>query len=139
MYAERVFRVPVISVSIVVAAFAVASAPVAAQDPEQHQHQPPAQRPIGHAQHEAATMEMFPAREASGTAWLPNESPMYGIHRPVRSWQLMGHGAAFVQFLDDGGDRGQDQFGSINWLMGMAYRNVRGGRFGLRGMISLEP
>jgi hypothetical protein len=94
---------------------------------------------MDHTQHGDDAMAMFPAREASGTAWLPNESPMYGLHRPIGSWQVMGHGAAFSQFLYDGGDRGQDQFGSINWLMGMAYRNVGGGRFGLRGMVSFEP
>ncbi len=82
---------------------------------------------------------MFPSRESSGTAWLPNETPMYGIHRPLGSWHVMGHGAAFAQFLYDGGDRGEDQFGSINWLMGMAYRNVASGRLGLRGMLSFEP
>ena len=63
---------------------------------------------------------------------------MYGIHRPIGSWHAMGHGAAFAQFLYDGGDRGEDQFGSINWLMGMAYRNVAGGRLGFRGMLSFE-
>jgi hypothetical protein len=36
----------------------------------------------------------------------------------------MGHGAGFAQFLYDGGDRGEDQFVSIDWLMGMAYRSV---------------
>ena len=82
---------------------------------------------------------MFSSREASGTAWLPTESPMYGIHRPIGSWHLMGHGTAFAQFLYDGGDRGEDQFGGIKWLMGMAYRNVAGGRLGLRGMLSFEP
>jgi hypothetical protein len=84
-------------------------------------------------------MAMFPSREASGTAWSPNESPMYGIHRPIGSWQVMGHGAAFAQFLYDAGDRGVNQFGSINWLMAMAYRNVANGRLGLRGMLSFEP
>lgn len=39
----------------------------------------------------------------------------------------------------EGGDRGSDQFGSINWIMGMARREVGGGRLGLRGMLSLEP
>jgi hypothetical protein len=102
-------------------------------------HQPSAQPPADHAQHEPDAMAMFPSREASGTAWLPNESPMYGIHRPIGAWHVMGHGAAFAQFLYDGGDRGEDQFGSINWLMGMAYRNVAGGRLGLRGMLSFEP
>jgi hypothetical protein len=111
--------------------------PIAPQ--EQHQHQPPAQPPAEHTQHESDALAMFPSREASGTAWSPTETAMYGIHRLTGSWQVMGHGAAFAQFLYESGDRGEDQFGSINWLMGMAYRNVAGGRLGLRGMLSVEP
>jgi hypothetical protein len=151
MYASRVSSCRVIVSFLLVGALAGAvprveaqalatqsqpAASTTAQEP--HQHQPPAQPPADHAQHEPDAMAMFPSREASGTAWLPNESPMYGIHSPIRSWHVMGHGAAFAQFLYDGGDRGEDQFGSINWLMGMAYRNVAGGRFGLRGMLSFE-
>jgi hypothetical protein len=64
---------------------------------------------------------------------------MYAIHREHGGWELMLHGNAFVQYLNDGGDRGHDQFGSINWVMGMAHRNVGAGRLGLRGMLSLEP
>jgi hypothetical protein len=149
MYARRVFRSRLIGLFLPIGVVAVAALPVAAQPApgqsesgaaqEQHQHQPPAQPPLDHAQHGGDAMAMFPAREASGTAWLPDESPMYGLHRSIGSWQVMGHGAAFAQFLYDGGDRGQDQFGSINWLMGMGYRNAAGGRLGLRGMISLEP
>jgi hypothetical protein len=104
---------------------------------EQHQHPPPEKKPG--PDHEAANMALFPPREASGTAWLPDATPMYGIHRPVGSWQLMGHGNTFAQFLYDSGDRGHDQFGSINWVMGMAHRNLGSGRLGLRGMVSLEP
>jgi hypothetical protein len=51
----------------------------------------------------------------------------------------MGHGTAFAQFLYDGGDRGEDQFVSIDWLMGMTYRSVAGGRLGLRGMLNFDP
>jgi hypothetical protein len=84
-------------------------------------------------------MGLFSTREASGTAWLPDVTPMYGLQRQVGTWQLMGHGNVFAQFLYESGDRGRDQFGSINWVMGMARREFAGGRFGLRGMLSLEP
>jgi hypothetical protein len=82
---------------------------------------------------------MVPAREGSGTAWLPDETPMYAIHRQAGAWTLMAHGNAFLQYLHESGDRGSQQFGSINWIMGMADRNLRTGHLGLRGMISLEP
>ena len=79
------------------------------------------------------------AREGSGTSWLPDETPMYAVHSQAGTWMLMAHGAAFLQYLHESGDRGGDQGGSINWFMGVAVRNLGAGRLGLRGMISLEP
>jgi hypothetical protein len=64
---------------------------------------------------------------------------MYGIHQTAGRWQLMWHGNAFAQFLYESGDRGNEQAGSINWVMAMARRPLGAGRFGLRGMFSLEP
>src|SRR5687768_1274783 len=61
------------------------------------------------------------AREASGTAWLPDETPMYAFHRTRGRWELMLHGSVAVQYVDEGGDRGDEQFGSTNWIMGMAH------------------
>jgi YHS domain-containing protein len=78
-------------------------------------------------------------REASGTSWQPDESPMYALHAQRGAWTLMLHENAFLQALHDGGDRGSSQVGSINWLMGMADRRTGPGRLQLRGMVSLEP
>jgi len=91
-----------------------------------------------HMEHEQA-MSMPSAREGSGTSWLPDETPMYAVHRRAGAWTLMAHGNAFVQYLNDSGDRGSEQFGSINWFMGMADRAVGSGHLGFRGMMSLEP
>jgi hypothetical protein len=85
------------------------------------------------------SMAMPPAREGSGTSWLPDETPMYAIHSQAGQWTLMAHGNAFLEYLHEGGDRGSDQGSSINWFMAMADRNVGAGRLGLRGMFSLEP
>ena len=52
---------------------------------------------------------------------------------------LMAHENAFLQYLDESGDRGAHQTGSVNWLMGMAERSAGGGHLGFRGMVSLEP
>lgn len=90
-----------------------------------------------HAAHASATTTA--SRDASGTSWLPDETPMYAFHAQARGWMLMTHGSAFVQYLRDGGDRGRGQAGSINWLMGMAERPAGAGRLMLRGMVSLEP
>ena len=104
-----------------------------AHDPQQHQHEPTSPMP------EPGEQQPQMQREGSGTAWLPDTTPMYAIHTQRGPWQLMVHDNAFVQFLDDSGSRGNDQFGSINWIMGMAGRDAGAGRFTLRGMFSAEP
>jgi hypothetical protein len=102
----------------------------------------PAQEPTPHDMqhmHDMGNMAMRPVREGSGTSWLPDDTPMYAVHRQAGDWMLMAHGSAFVQYLNDSGDRGSAQFGSINWFMGMADRAIGTGHLGIRGMVSLEP
>lgn len=79
------------------------------------------------------------SREGSGTSWQPDSSPMYALHGEAGSWRFMLHGNLFLQYIREGGVRGDDQFGSINWLMGMARREVAGGELRLRAMMSAEP
>lgn len=144
-----VHRVPGRFVTVLIAFFLImiAAASAKAQEhtghsqdhgspPGQSGHQHPGQP--DHSQH-TPDLDLFPAREASGTSWLPDASPMYGIHQTAGSWQLMWHGNAFAQFLYEDGDRGNEQAGSINWMMTMARRPLGAGRVGLRGMFSLEP
>ena len=78
-------------------------------------------------------------REGSGTSWLPDSTRMYAAHRMAGSWLLMLHGNLFAQYISEGGDRGDDQFGSINWIMGMARRKAAGGDLTFRAMMSAEP
>jgi hypothetical protein len=78
------------------------------------------------------------AREGSGTSWLPDATPMYALHATGGPWLFMFHGTGFLQYLKDGGDRGSDQVGSINWAMGMARRPLAGGDLTLRAMMSAE-
>jgi hypothetical protein len=52
---------------------------------------------------------------------------------------LMVHGDAFLQYDRQGGPRGTDQLGSINWGMLMAMRRLSGGTLHLHGMMSAEP
>src|SRR5688572_9248104 len=88
---------------------------------------------------------LTPTRETSGTAWMPQVTPMFGVHRPVRGWDVRLNGIAFLQTLYEPRDRhrtggsGRRQVGSVNWGMFMARRNALGGRFGLRTMLSAEP
>jgi hypothetical protein len=120
--------------TILVGIFLIAFARSAVAQQEPHQH-PPA-KAQDHSEH---TATMFSPREASGTSWLPQESPMYGIHRNAGSWSLMFHGSAFAQVLHETSERGDTQVGSINWFMAMARRPAGNGSIGLRGMLSLEP
>jgi len=78
-------------------------------------------------------------RNGSGTSWLPDASPMQGLMTRRGEWSLMLHANAFVHYIKAGGDRGDDQFGSINWIMGMAQRSAAGGQLQLRTMFSAEP
>jgi hypothetical protein len=82
---------------------------------------------------------MEAARDASGTSWLPDDSPMYALHRTSSAWMLMAHGNGFLQVLHDAGPRGSTAVGSINWIMGMAGRPAAGGRLEFRAMASFEP
>ncbi|HEX7091062.1 MAG TPA: hypothetical protein VF192_13050 [Longimicrobiales bacterium] len=78
-------------------------------------------------------------REGSGTAWLPDSSPMYALHWRAGAWGLMLHGNVFLQYIDEGSERGDEQLGSVNWIMGMARRPLAGGDITLRAMLSAEP
>ena len=145
-----------VSSSFLIGAFAfsvcMAAGRIGAQPPpEQPQHQHEADNPQAAGdpaqQHDMQHMHMAddenmsmpPAREGSGTSWLPDETPMYAIHGEAGKWTLMAHGNAFLQYLHESGDRGSEQVGSINWFMGMADRNIGSGHLGFRAMISLEP
>lgn len=125
-------------IALCLVATLVCSAASGQTPPHQHPATPPAPEPQ-HAGHDAGEPGLFSARDSSGTAWLPDASPMYGVEIPAGNWSVMLHGNAFVQFLNEGGTRAMQQGGSINWAMAMARRRVGVGRLGLRGMFSLEP
>jgi hypothetical protein len=78
-------------------------------------------------------------RMGSGTTWIPDAVPVPARHHMAGSWLLMLHGFAFVQYDAQGGPRGDDQFGSLNWAMVMASRDWLGGRLQGRAMLSLDP
>ncbi len=78
-------------------------------------------------------------RMGSGTTWIPDAVPLPARHVMAGSWLLMLHGFGFVQYDKQGGPRGDDQFGSLNWAMLMASRDLLGGRFQARTMLSLDP
>ncbi len=79
------------------------------------------------------------SRDASGTAWQPDDTPMHAQHFMAGDWTLMEHYNAFLGYDHQSGPRGGNQFNSINWFMLMATKSDADNELTLRGMFSLEP
>jgi len=79
------------------------------------------------------------SREGSGTSWQPEATPHRALHAMRGPWQAMLHGVVQVVGTHQGGERGGDDLYANHMLMGLAARPLGGARFGLRGMLSLEP
>jgi hypothetical protein len=77
-------------------------------------------------------------RIGSGTSWLPDSAAMFGSMKNAGSWMFMLHGSAFAQYVNQGGARGDAQFGLVNWGMVNAMRAQGRGRLQLRAMGSLD-
>ena len=78
-------------------------------------------------------------RMGSGTTWIPDAVSMPNRRRMLGDWMIMAHGFVFAQYDKQSGERGADQFGSLNWAMLMATHDLAGGRFQARTMLSLDP
>lgn len=83
-------------------------------------------------------------RNASGTSWLPDASPMFGYMLHRNEWMFMFHGQAFIRYNNQDvfgqGTRGGSQFDAPNWIMGMGQRYVGNrGLFRFSVMLSLDP
>jgi len=126
--------------TLALAAVLVATVPLAAQ-----QSEPSSTSAHQHHDANANTVELFPVRDASGTAWLPDQTPMSGSEHTWGSWNVMLNGVAFAPFLYEPGEVHRTggfsthQFVSTNWGMLMARRQVGTARVGLRAMVSVEP
>ena len=153
MSAARLRRITTITAGVAV--LLTSPAPASAQ----HQH-PPAQPADTTNKSQHAMHDMKPAdtaaspagmamsmngplgismeRMGSGTTWIPDAVTLPSRHFMVGNWMIMAHGFAFGQYTTQSGPRGDDQLGSLNWAMIMADRALRGGRFQLRFMPSLD-
>jgi hypothetical protein len=78
-------------------------------------------------------------REASGTSWQPDSTPMDGMHSMHGEWLTMLHGFVDAIYDDQGGPRGATERTATSMLMFMARRGLDDGAFGVRLMISAEP
>jgi len=79
------------------------------------------------------------SRMGSGTAWLPDDTPMHAAHYMLERWTIMLHGQGFFQYDWQGESRGASQLGVVNWAMAAASRSLGGGQLQLRAMLSAEP
>lgn len=98
----------------------------------------------GMIRHAAEDMMTGPAgvsmeRMGSGTTWIPDAVTLPSRERMLGSWMIMTHGFVFAQYDKQNGERGDDQFGSLNWIMLMATRDFVGGQFQGRTMLSVDP
>ncbi|HEY2908145.1 MAG TPA: hypothetical protein VGJ29_19720, partial [Vicinamibacterales bacterium] len=55
------------------------------------------------------------------------------------TWVTSFDGQLFATFNRQGGPRGETEFRSTNWLMGMASRPLGRGTFTISGMVTGEP
>jgi len=78
-------------------------------------------------------------RDASGTAWQPDSSPMWAIMGQRGGWSTMVHGYATLVYDNQGGPRGDNKTFVASMLMGMGQRQVGGGTLTLKAMGSLDP
>src|SRR5262245_1156649 len=68
-------------------------------------------------------------RMGSGTTWIPDAAPIPSFSRRVAGWDFSAHGLLFLQYIKQGGPRGNEQLGSLNWAMLMLSRPLAGGTF----------
>ena len=80
------------------------------------------------------------SREASGTGWQPDSSPVYAAMFHAGDWMGMAQGSATLVYDDQSGPRGERKTFVESMAMVMASRPVgERGRLGLRAMLSLDP
>ena len=78
-------------------------------------------------------------RDASGTAWQPDSSPMLAIMGNLGGWSTMIHGFATAVHDSQGGPRGDTKTFVASMAMLAAQRPVGPGVLTLRAMGSLDP
>lgn len=83
-------------------------------------------------------------RNGSGTAWLPDNAPMYAYMFHTPKWMYMLHGDVFLRYnkqdVFNKGKRGGEKWDAPNMVMLMGQRNVgKNGLFHFNTMVSLDP
>src|SRR5947207_816672 len=80
------------------------------------------------------------SRESSGTAWVPDSTPMYGRMWMFGDDMLMLHGGIFPRYTNVTTRRGDDRIDAPNWIMAMSSHSLaENTQLGFRAMMSLDP
>jgi len=98
------------------------------------------------AQHDMAGMKMgkplafdLPSpHQGSGTAWQPASVMGHEWMWMAGGWELMAHGAVFLDYNQQGGPRGVGKAESVNWGMMMEQHRLGSGTILFREMFSAE-
>jgi hypothetical protein len=102
----------------------------AQEPPDPHHHHPPPTQPQPQPPPEPGPQpHQHPPSE-------PHEHPA-GLM--LGDWHVMQDGMVFLTFNHQGGPRGDTEFKSQNWWMGMFSRPAGAGQLTLSGMLSLDP
>ena len=78
-------------------------------------------------------------RDASGTAWQPESTPMLGINFASAGWTSMAHGSVDLVYDHQDGPRGASKTFSESMLVLMAQHPAGPGTLTLKTMLSLDP
>ena len=78
-------------------------------------------------------------REASGTSWQPDSTPMEGLDWEIGDWSMMAHGNINLNFTDQGGKRGDTKTFSTSHFMLQGSREFDSGILNLKSTFSLDP
>lgn len=88
----------------------------------------------------AGMLGSYPAtREATGTSWQPDSTPMEGVHFEGAGFDMMLHGFLDVGYLDDPEPRGESEAFTTGMILFGGRRTMGNGALGFRFMGSVEP
>jgi hypothetical protein len=78
--------------------------------------------------HSGLSLNLPMNRDGSGTSWLPDAAPMYGIMLHAGKWMYMLHGNVAPRFTSQDftakGSRGGNKLDAPNWFMAMGQRQI---------------
>lgn len=113
------------------------------QEPEQEQETNPSYS--SYSTHEMSMQSSINvadpmSRESSGTAWVPDSTPIYAKMFMLGDDMLMLHGAIFPRYTNVSTQRGDDRIDAPNWIMAMFSHSLgEDTQLGFRAMMSLDP